>query len=612
MRCKRGWRPGRGGAIAALFALVSCAASSWENAVPAEAPAMSSERVARDVAWLADDAREGRGPGSAGLAASASYLSEGFRAAGFAPGGADGSYLQSFEMTVARRVARARLRLGDEELLRGRDFDVLLSSRNGRVRAPLVFVGYGITSTESGYDDYAGVDVGDRIALVLDDRPGGETNRLGGALGTQFLKRAYKAVNARHHGAAALLLAPSSAEATGLPAGAGHELANPAAAPGASVLLAVSRAAAERIVDAGGGASLAERQRAIEASNRPASEVLTDVLVEVEVEIERERGAVANVVAIREGVDPSLKGEAVVIGAHYDHLGTGQFGTLAPDRRGEVHNGADDNASGAAGLLELARAFGAAPPTRRTLILVAFTGEETGLIGSREYLKNPVVPIEDTVAMLNLDMVGRLRDGKLVVFGVETSPAFPPLVRRAAAGAPLEVSLTEGGYSPSDQTSFYAKDVPVLFFFTGSHGEYHTPDDDSQLINAEGEIEVLGVVYRVARALLDAPARPQLVAGAAPAGGGGRGYGPYLGTVPDFAGESGRGVLLQGVRPESPAATAGLRAGDRLVAFDGAPIANLAEFAALLFSARPGQRVEIVAIRDGQRIVTQATLGQRR
>ena len=200
----------------------------------------------------------------------------------------------------------------------------------------------------------------------------------------------------------------------------------------------------------------------------------------------------------------------------------------------------------------------------------------------------------------------------LVVFGTETASGFDELVRSAAEGVPVSVKTGRGGYAASDQTSFSTRDVPVLFFFTGIHGEYHTPDDDAVLVDAEGESEVLRVVYRVARALLDADGRPELIAREPHGGGGGQGYGPYLGTVPNFTDGPGRGVLLQGVRPGSPAAAAGLRRDDRIITFDGAPVANLEEYAALLFASQPGQRVEIVVERAGARFGVEAILGQRR
>jgi membrane-associated protease RseP (regulator of RpoE activity) len=246
-------------------------------------------------------------------------------------------------------------------------------------------------------------------------------------------------------------------------------------------------------------------------------------------------------------------------------------------------------------------------------VLVAFSGEEAGLVGSREYVEDPRIPLANTAAMVNLDMIGRLRGGVLFVFGTETSPDFPRLVQEAAGGVGVGVNLTQGTFSPSDQSNFVARGVPVLFFFTGTHGEYHTPDDDAAQVDAAGEARVVEVVYRVVRELLDADVRPALIAAEPREHAAGEpGYGPYLGTIPDFAGRPGEGVLLQGVRKGSPAEIAGLRAGDRIVEFDGVAVANLEEYAALLFGARPGQRVVIVALRDRERIVVEAILGQRR
>ncbi len=574
------------------------------------APPMQAERVARDVAWLADDAREGRGPGSPGVAAAAAYLEAGFRAAGLEPGGEDG-YRQAFPMPVAIRVARQALSVDGAPLQPGVDFGALVSSADGEVAGEVVFAGYGISAPHSGWDDYAGLDVEGRVVLVLDDRPGGREGPLGDRSANRFLLRSEKVANARRHGAAAVLLAPSAADAPGEPEPAGS---NPTTQPSGIVALWLGRGAAERLVAAAGGPTLAELQAAIDASG-PDSQALPGVRLEAAVAIEREQGVGVNVIGIRRGSDPALRAEAVVIGAHYDHLGRGPYGSLAPDRNGEIHNGADDNASGAAGLLELARAFATAPPTRRSLVLAAFAGEELGLTGSRAYVESPPVPLADTAAMLNLDMVGRLRDGGLNVFGTETSPEFPALVERAAQGIPVALQLGAGGYAPSDQTSFYARNVPVLLFFTGVHPEYHTPDDDADRIDAEGETRVLEVVFRTARALLDAEDRPALVASGPPPrarAGASRGYGPYLGTVPDFVATPGPGVRIQAVRAGSPAEQAGQRAGDRIVDFDGASVANLEEFAALLFASRAGDAVEIVVLRDGERVATRATLGRRR
>jgi hypothetical protein len=575
-------------------------------------PPIDGARYQEDVAWLADDAREGRGIGSQGLAEAARFLAEGFHSAGLEPHEATNDYLQRFEAPVGIEVVRAELSLADSPLGRGEEFEAFLGSGDGSGEAEVVFVGYGISEETLDFDEYAGIDASGRAVLILDHRPDflAEMNT---THASRLLSRAYKIANARDHGAAAVLFAPSSTDVPGLPGGAGDEPANPTTQSVEIPSLAISRATAEGVVRAAGGATLAERQAEIEQNGRPASALLPGVSMRFAVEVKRRMGQVTNVIAVRRGTDPELASEAIVVGAHYDHLGRGEFGTLAPDRRGQVHNGADDNATGAAGLLALARAFASAPAGRRTLVLAAFTGEEAGLVGSSRYVEDPTIPIDSTVAMINLDMIGRLRDGQLTVFGSETSPDFASLVRAGASGLELKTRLAEGGFGPSDQTSFYAQGVPVLFFFTGAHSQYHTPDDDVELLNLGGASEVLRLVYRVAGALLDAPRRPKVRLAAVPAPSGpGRGYGPDLGTVPDFGGPPVRGVRLAAVRPGSPAETAGLRAGDVIVEFDSASVATLEEFAALLFASRAGQTVEIVIQREGHRIPVTAVLGQRR
>jgi hypothetical protein len=565
------------------------------------------------VAWLADDAREGRGMASRGLKEAARYVAESFERAGLVPGGLDGSWYQSFEMAVAIRIEDAVLALGNESFERGQDFEAFLSSASGSLEAPVVFVGYGITDPESGWDDYAGIDTQDRIVLVLDDRPDVEEGPLAGTRGTRFLRRAYKVANARRHGAGAVLLAPSESGLS-LPGNAGHEDANPTRQATEALSLAVSRESAERLVAAAGGPGLTERQALIDELGRSNSAVLTGVRANVSVRIGRDMQEVSNVLGRLPGSDPALADEVVLVGAHLDHLGHGEYGSLTPGRRGEVHNGADDNASGIAGLLELARALASGDAPRRSVLFAAFTAEEVGLVGSGYYVGNPPVPLASTVTMINLDMIGRLADRQLTVFGAESADSFEDLVRDSADGIDLELSFAEGAFGPSDQTSFHAQGLPVLFFFTGTHSDYHTPEDDVDRVDAEGTARVVRLVERVVRGLADAPERPEVVRAEVPSrvAGGERGYGPYLGTVPAFGGPPVRGVRLQAVRAGSPAEHAGLRGQDVIVQFTGAPVANLEEFAALLFGARAGERVEIVFERDGQRVETSAILGQRR
>jgi hypothetical protein len=530
-----------------------------------------------------------------------------FADAGLEPATPGGDYLQRFEMPVTIAVADAQLGIEGVPLERGPDFEAFAGSADAELDAELVFAGYGISDAEAGYDDYAGIDVTGKIVLVLDHGPEIVAVRKG-QQGATRLGRAYKLVNAGRHGATALLLAPSESAAPGLAASAGAEQSNPTTAPGKLAGLGLSRLAAERILRAR-GLDLAELQARIDRDAAPASQPI-DARARVRVRVEREQDEVANVVGVLPGSHPD---QAVVLGAHFDHLGMGEVHTLAPDRRGEVHNGADDNASGTAALIALAGSFAQGPPLRRSLVFVAFTAEEVGLVGSSPYTDDPTLPLGETVAMLNMDMVGRLRDDRVTVFGTETSPIWSGLLRRAARPLGLEVALVGDGIGPSDHTSFALRGVPSLLFHTGPHSGYHTPDDDAEQIDAEGIVRVAALVHRVASSVANAQVRPPARTTSAPEPAStGRGYGAYLGTIPDFAGAPQAGVRLQGVREGSPAERAGLRAGDVVVSLAGSEVVNLDEYAAVLRRMRAGSELEIVVLRDGERVNTRATLGRRR
>ncbi len=325
-------------------------------------------------------------------------------------------------------------------------------------------------------------------------------------------------------------------------------------------------------------------------------------------------GTGRNVVAILPGRERSAG--AVVVGAHYDHLGRGPFGSLAPDDVGVVHHGADDNASGTAALLQVARRLAAGPRPRATVVFVAFTGEEEGLLGSRYYAAHPAVPLAETRAMLNMDMVGRLRAAPLLVFGAGTAQEWRSILAQADA-APDSVPLSEkgdDGYGSSDQTSFYERDVPVLHFFTNTHADYHKPSDTWDKIDYAGIDRVAGLVTRVADALANRPTGLTLIHAVAKVEKGDSavtpGYGAYLGTVPDFSPVE-KGVKISGVRAGSPAEKAGLKAGDIIVAFDDTEIKDLYAMTDGLRARKAGDSVRITVLRDGQSVTVTAVLGRR-
>jgi membrane-associated protease RseP (regulator of RpoE activity) len=320
-------------------------------------------------------------------------------------------------------------------------------------------------------------------------------------------------------------------------------------------------------------------------------------------------------VGILPGTDPALAAEAVVVGAHYDHLGRGSPFSLAPERGDAIHPGADDNASGTAALLGIAETLVRTGGARRSVVIVAFSGEELGLLGSTHYVSHPAVPMDRTVAMVNLDSVGRLRDGRLHIMGVDTGQGLRALVEQAAQGLSAPLTLRGDGVGPSDHTAFLNRERPVVFFFTGAHSDYHRPSDTWDKIDADGLRTVTTAAYRVVRMLADRTDRLTFVrvpGGAPRAGAGPVGYGPYFGAVPDFGDSLQPGVRLGGVRPGSPADRAGLQSGDVIVRFAGVTVRTLDDLVFALRSRRAGDAIEVGYVRDGTERAAQATLEERR
>lgn len=325
-------------------------------------------------------------------------------------------------------------------------------------------------------------------------------------------------------------------------------------------------------------------------------------------------GSGRNVIAVLEGRDPDRKQQVVVIGAHYDHLGMGGFGSLAPDSRA-IHNGADDNASGVAALIEAARVLSIGTRPASTIVFVAFTGEEEGVLGSAYYASHPTRPLTSTRAMLNMDMVGRLGTGTLIVSGTGTAAEWNDILPEAARKhGIIGATWRPDGYGPSDHTSFYARDVPVLHFFTNVHVDYHRPSDDWEKVDGEGLKRVGALVADVARQVADRPAPLTLVRGAgtppSATQSGGAGYGAYLGSIPDFTPVE-FGVKLSGVREGSPADKAGIRSGDTIVGFDDEAVKDLYALTAQLRKHKSGDSVRVKILRDGKETVLTVVLGTR-
>jgi hypothetical protein len=595
--------------IAALLLLVASASPAAPPALPAP------EWMLDQVRLLAGPETAGRESGTPGAERAARHIAEVFRAAGVRPGGDGGhSYFQTFSVPTGIRLGpRNTLALvapAARALTLGTDFTPLAVSSDGAVEGEIVFVGYGITAPDLQYDDYAGVDARGRIVLALGsdpraDDPGSPFRR---PEAFHYSQRAHKIINAREHGARAILLVAPPRERETLPPLRGL------AQPHAIAAALVTRAAADTLL-VPAGRTLAELAAAIDRTLAPQSIVVPGARVALEVSLVRERAPAANVIGILPGDDPTLREEAIVVGAHYDHLGQGGEGSLAPDEIGRVHPGADDNASGTAAVLALARAFAAAGARGRTLVFAAFAGEELGLLGSAHYVKQPPFPLERTVLMVNFDMVGRLRENRLYVGGVDSGTGLRTAVTDAAQGLGLALELRASPFAPSDHTTFYTAGRPVLFLFTGTHADYHRPSDTWDKIDAPGLARVATFATRVVESVARGATPPTWVKVDAPAATGrGSGYGAYFGVVPDFGGGDGppEGVRLSGVRPGSPAEKAGVRGGDVIVRFAGVEVRTLEDLTFALRGRRPGDQVQVIVRRDGREHPVQAVLEERR
>ena len=573
-----------------VFSQPSCPS---EEELTRDLPADPTEAM-RHIRYLADDRLEGREVGSRGAWCAGEYVADAFRRLGLAPAGSDGGFFHPFSVRKGvRRGPGNALRIAGRAYAMDSEWVPLGYSASGLVEGDMAYGGYGLSGdsgdssasgeAEEAGDEYARMDISGKIAVVEwgdPDAPHGMSLR-----GDSH----FKALEAFGRGATALLaLAPE-----------GMRLPDPSdetrsGLSGPVVLLAGEAAdAARRAAQAGHAAEIA-------------------------VDIAPETVEARNVAALLPGADPARAKEYVILGAHYDHLGFGGEGSFVPDARA-VHNGADDNASGVATTIEIARRLADGLPLARGVLFLAFTGEEKGLWGSARFVAEPTVPLQDAAAMLNFDMTGRMQNRSLTIFGTGTAEEWDDMLAAANAdlSEPLVIAGVADGYGPSDHSSFYAEGIPVLHFFTNTHEDYHRPSDDWQKINFAGVDRVVelaaGVVRRLAgseAAALTAVEQPR------PSAGGGRssssGYGPaYLGSIPDMTPRDG-GVRLTGVRAGSPAEAGGLRGGDIVVEFAGKPISDLYAYTYALREQSPGDVAQIVVERDGERITLEVTLGERK
>ena len=576
-----------------------------------------------DVKYLASPELKGRATGSPELETAAGFIARKFREFGVKP--ADGkSYLQSFPVTTDAKLGpRNRLAFtenGHSTALRSeRDFVPFSFSSTGKFGGTVVFAGYGITAPEYHYDDYAGLDVKGKVVVVLRDEPQEKEEKsvFAGKSLNVHAQFANKAANAKMHGAVAMILIDDRANH---PSEA-WELVKFGRIEGPKDAGVAVLEVKEELVDSwfkDAGKSLDKIEADIDKDLKPESFPFPDALrVDAQVDIQHVVKTVHNVAAYV----PGTTDEYVIVGAHYDHLGMGGQYSRAPSVTA-IHPGADDNASGTAGVIELARWFSKQPKQKRGILFLTFAGEEMGLLGSQWYVAHPELPLAKAVAMINMDMIGRIREGKVYVGGAATGTGLRPLLEKVSPKYPaLKVDFSEGPESSSsDHTSFIASQVPSLFFFSGLHTDYHKPSDTWDKIDAPDAAQLLAMVAEVADDLRDEPGRPQFVkappaahgegAGGPVTGSAGTGYGPWFGSIPDF-GEGTKGVKFADISAGSPAAKAGFKAGDVMVEFDGKKIDNLYDFTYALRAKQPGDKVQVKVIREGKTIEETVLLTKR-
>jgi hypothetical protein len=613
-------------ALAALAGMVPAASPAAESRTPNPVEA----RLKADVSFLADDERDGRGPGTKGIEAAADYIADSFKEAGLKPAPGDDGFFQPFSLGGVPVLGESQELVvsgPDDKTLKAvpkEDYTPLAIGTGGVLDGvPVVFAGYGITAKDDDkkldYDDYAGLDVKGKAVLILrhEPRQDRDDSPFDGRKHSNYATFQHKATNAFQHGAAAVLLVNDLAEVKG-----GKDELIGFARGGSDVYSALpflnaTRAFADKLLADAGQASLEDLEAQIDSDLAPRSRELPGWTLRGRVDISRPTIETRNVVGVLEGAGP-LADETVVVGAHYDHLGRGGLfsGSLAFLSK-DIHNGADDNASGTAMVIEMARRLARRPdPLPRRVVFVAFSGEEKGLLGSKHFVDHPPFPLETTVAMVNFDMVGRLNDrSELTIYGTGTSPGFEALVEALGQSSGFTIKKVAGGLGPSDQQSFYLKDIPVLFAFTGTHRDYHRPSDDTERINFPGMARIADFAEVVLLDLVRRPRRPEFVK-VAPRGGHGGGdpgrvsVAAYLGSIPDYD-DSVKGVKLSGVREGSPAERGGLRGGDVVVGFGGKPVATIYDYTESLGRYKPGDTVDIIVKRDGQETTLKVTLGKR-
>lgn len=625
--------------LIACFAVVSIATSiRAEEPLKGGVPdVVSIERMKKDLFYLAGPECNGRGVGTPGIDKAADRIVAEFKAAGLKPAMKDGTYFQPFSIagpTVATAANVAFQGPGGQKLALklNKQFRAIGVSGSGESAGGVVFAGYGITTERQGktFDEYDGLDCQGKLVIVLRKTPRpnekDEKDPFDKNENPEYATLAAKVKLAEKKGAAAIAFVNDRSLALD-----GDELMafRYVGAQSASKLpiFQINRGTVDHLLTHALGTSLIEVERAIDKDLKPRSAVLDGWTATTNATIKKNDFACKNVVGVLEGSGP-LANETVVVGAHYDHLGTSSYGSLAgPAGEGQVHFGADDNASGTTGMIEMARRFAAMKDRQgRRIVFIAFSGEERGLHGSIHYCKEPIFPLEETAFMLNMDMIGRVKEiddekggkaDRLLVYGTGTAEGFDKLVDEKNPG--FKITKLPAGTGPSDHDSFYRKKVPVIFFFTGTHSEYHRPVDTPDKINLAGMKKVVDYGFNLLAYATEVKEKPKYTVTkerfvdpteerrpSTP-----RMSGPTLGIMPSYE-EGETGVKVDGLSPGGAAEKAGLKDGDIILEVNGKPVTNVTTYMSVMNTQKPGVEIEIVIKRKGEKKTLKITPMQRK
>jgi hypothetical protein len=600
-----------------FLAPLVCAAALLVGVAEVQAdPDVSSKELLEHVRRLASDKWEGRATGSDGEKKATSYIVAHFKKLGLKPAGENGGWFQTVSMPAGYDVKKGttlKIKGAKGKLKLGTDFYPLSPSASAKVAGDAVFAGYGIAAPDLGYDDYEGLDVSGKVVFVFRHFPRAGGDRKWAAAMRAHAPFVAKLKQATDRGALALVVVNDPANFT-KPQGRARR-PRPDTTQKRSVGGAVGRipyvhmtlAAAKRAFPALFGKKPEELEKSILAGEKPKpASVAGRVRVDIRAELERKQLHGRNVCAMLAATGRDTVDEVVVVGAHHDHLGYGQWGSLerSPDKRKKIHNGADDNASGTSGLLEATEYLASRQgELRRSILFITFTGEERGLVGSAYWCDHPTVPLEKIVAMVNMDMIGRLDGRKLFIGGVKTSPSFRPILKNLTEELAVDATFGDGGMAPSDNTSFYKKGLPVLFFFTGLHPEYHRPSDDWKTLDMDGMEKVARLAAWTAERVANLPERPAFTK--ADRGGAGPPR-PVLGIS---VGRAEGGVAVAGLAKGGPAEKAGLKTGDLIVEIAGKPTPGPGALRQALQRKQIGDKVLVRVLRDGNEETFDVVLG---